>query len=201
MKSVVQQSTHTALPQPNVSGGLSLTEALQQRRSCREFSAAQLSLEQISQLCWAAQGVTDPEGYRTSPSAGASYPLTLFLVDRQGVREYQPREHALVGSASTDLRNLLQLAAHDQQCVAHAPVCFAIAMSAERLAARYRERAEQYCLLEAGHVAQNLLLQATVLGLAGVPVGAFHGPEIDRILRLPSYLRTAYLVPIGHPQK
>ncbi|HXY33307.1 MAG TPA: SagB/ThcOx family dehydrogenase [Planctomycetaceae bacterium] len=199
MKSDVQ-GVHIALPQASVSGGLSLTEALKKRRSCREFSAAQLSLDQIAQLCWAAQGVTHPEGYRTSPSAGALYPLTLFVVDRHGVYEYRPREHTLVRSAGTDLRKLLQRAALDQECVADAAACFVIAISVEHLAARYAERAEQFCLLEAGHVAQNLLLQATSLGLAGVPVGAFRESQIDRILRLPSSLRSVYLVPIGYPR-
>jgi SagB-type dehydrogenase family enzyme len=193
-------SPRICLSEPNVSGGPALSEVLAHRRSCREFSAMPLSLEQISQLCWAAQGVTHPEGLRTSPSAGALYPLNVFVADTQGLHEYLPSEHALVRLTTNDLRASLQRGAHDQACVAGAPACFVIAMSAERLAFRYGERSEQYCLLEAGHVAQNLLLQATALGLGGVPVGAFHGPEVDRILRLPASLRTAYLVPIGHPQ-
>jgi len=201
MKSVIPQSARISLSQPNVFAGPPLSEVLAHRRSCREFSATPLSLEYISQLCWAAQGVTHPEGFRTSPSAGALYPLTLFVVDGQGVHEYLPSEHALVSSTTNDLCSLLQRAAHDQQCVASAPACFVIAMSVERMAFRYGERSEQYCLLEAGHVAQNLLLQATALGLAGVPVGAFRESEIDRILRLPSALRTVYLVPIGYPQR
>ncbi len=190
------------LPAPQTAGGLSVAAALAKRRSHREFAARLLSLEQVSQLCWAAQGITDREqGLRAAPSAGALYPITLFLVDAQGVYEYEPHGHALRCVRTGDLRGKLQAAAWDQLCVGAAPLCLIFAMDVGRTAAKYGHRAERYCLLEAGHVAQNVLLQATALELVGVPVGAFKDAEVAALLDLPGNLRPVYLVPVGQPRQ
>jgi SagB-type dehydrogenase family enzyme len=178
---------------------MALTESLAGRRSCRELTSTPLSLENVSQLCWAAQGVTHRDGLRAAPSAGALYRLTLLVLDAQGVHEYQSQGHALISRALDDIRASLQREALDQPCVGAAPVCFAIVMQIKRLAVRYGERSLQYGLLEAGHVAQNLLLQATALGLSGVPVGAFDDRRVDAALGLASGIRTVYLIPVGFP--
>lgn len=188
----------TRLPAATLNTGMPLPEALARRRSHREFQETPLSIPEISQLCWAGQGVTHPEGFRTAPSAGALYPLTLLLADTQGVHEYVPSEHCLLTQVAVDIRKSLQQASFDQQCVGDAPVCFAITMRPERLTPRYGERSERYCLLESGHVAQNLLLQATALGLTGVPVGAFRDRQVDKTLKVPAGCRTVYLLAIGH---
>jgi len=154
----------------------------------------------VAQLCWAAQGITDQAGGgRTAPSAGALYPLTVFVVDAAGLGEYEPRLHALRDVLSGDIRGELQAAAHDQPWVGAAPVCLVIAMDVGQTAAKYGRRAERYCLLEAGHAAQNVLLQATALGLGGVPVGAFDDDRVSDLLRLPRNLRPVYLIPLGYP--
>ncbi len=179
---------------------MGLAEVLKRRRSRREFSGKSLSLAQVAQLCWAAQGITDDiQGFRTAPSAGALYPITVFVVDTNGVYEYEPAGHALRQAAAGDLRGKLQAAALDQPCVGEAPLCLVIAVDVARTASKYGSRAERYCLLEAGHVAQNVLLQATALGLAGVPVGAFDHRRVASTLALPPNLRPVYLLPLGYP--
>ncbi len=180
---------------------MALAEALSGRRSWRQFSAKPLSLQQVAQLCWAAQGITDDvQGYRTTPSAGALYPITVFVVDASGVCEYEPGRHALRPARAGDLRRQLQAAALDQPCVGEAPLCLVITIAVARSASKYGSRAERYCLLEAGHLTQNVLLQATALGLAGVPVGAFEDRSVAEALGLPPSLRPVYLVPLGYPQ-
>jgi SagB-type dehydrogenase family enzyme len=121
-------------------------------------------------------------------------------VDESGVYEYEPGRHALHPTLASDLRAKLQAAALDQPCVGEAPLCLVISIDVGRTASKYGGRAERYCLLEAGHVAQNVLLQATALGLAGVPVGAFEDQRIAALLELPPNLRPVYLVPLGYPQ-
>ncbi len=187
------------LPPPKTEGGMAVAEALAKRRSQREFSERPLGQEQISQLCWAAQGITDMNaGFRTAPSAGALFPATVFVVDRNGVYEYQPVDHSLRQVIAGDPRGDLRAAAHDQPCVDAAPICLVIAMDVSRTAVKYGSRAERYCFIEAGHIAQNVLLQATAEGLGGVPVGAFDDPKVVALLQLPPHLRPVYLLPIGY---
>lgn len=188
-----------ALPAPATRGGMALSEALARRRSGRDFTDTALSPDQVAQLCWAAQGITDTDQkLRSAPSAGALFPLAVFLVDQAGVYEYEPEQHALRQVLAGDVRANLQAAALDQPCVGQAPVCLVIAMEVRRSAIKYGNRAERYCLLEAGHVAQNVLLQATAMGLAGVPVGAFDDRQVAALLHLPPNVNPVYLLPLGH---
>jgi len=187
------------LPKPKTAGGMSLTEALAKRRTHREFSDRALSLEQISQLCWAAQGVTETQrGLRTAPSAGGLYPVTVFVVAHDGFFEYQPKRHVLRRLADGDVREKSEGRALGRSMVRSAPVCIVIAMDVSRTASKYPKDAERYCLLEAGHVAQNVLLQATAMDLVGVPVGGLREVEVAASLELPERLRPVYLLPVGY---
>lgn len=186
------------LPAPCTRGGMALNEALARRRSARAFSMQALSDAQLAQLCWAAQGVTDEEGYRTAPSAGALYPIELLIATADGVGHYRPRKHQIEWRTRQDRRSTLQRHALDQTSVGAAPACFIIVANIDRSAAKYGQRAERYCMLEAGNVCQNLLLQATALGLVGVPIGAFDDANIAGDLDLRDRQRPFYLVPIGH---
>jgi SagB-type dehydrogenase family enzyme len=189
------------LPAPEIRHGMPLVEALAHRRSHREFAAGKPELAQVGQLCWAGQGITEGrQGFRTAPSAGAIQPIALMVVDADGVYRYEPSAHRLRRLVSGDVRQALQSAAGDQTCVGEAPVCFIVAADIPVIAAKYgRRRGSRYALLEAGHVAQNLLLQATALGLAGVPVGAYDDRQVADVLGLPRELRALYLVPLGFP--
>jgi len=196
-----QTSTATVrLPAPPCSGGLSLAEALAKRRSIRDFAGKRLSIDQLAQLCWAALGITDKtRELRTAPSAGAVYPMRLFVADADGVYEYLAEDHSLQQYMRGDKRLALQAAALDQRWVGTAPACFVIAFDDALMQVEYGSRATRYCLLEAGHIAQNILLQAAALGLGAVPVGAFDDERVGRLLSPSRELHPAYLVPIGYP--
>jgi SagB-type dehydrogenase family enzyme len=189
------------LPAPATRGSVSVEEALAARRSVREFAADPLTAAQLSQLLWSAQGVTGRQGLRAAPSAGALYPLEVYVATAGGVHHYEPRAHRLVARTDRDLRSALARAALGQACVAEAPAVFVIAAVQARVEVKYgRARSPRYVHLEAGHAAQNLLLQATALGLGGVPVGAFEDDEVQAVLGLPRDHRPVYLVPVGKPR-
>ena len=185
------------LPAADKTGSLSLEAVLAKRRSARQFTRAALTREQIGQLLWAAQGVTGNRGYRTAPSAGALYPLEVYVATRAGVFRYVPRDHRLAPVAERDVRAALHRAALSQEAVQSAPAVFVIAADYARTRRKYGGRAERYAHLEAGHAAQNLLLQATALGLAGVPIGAFTDGEVQRVLGCSSAHAPLYVIPVG----
>ena len=187
------------LPQPEVTGGVSLAEALARRRSVREYQPLPLDMADISQLLWAAQGVTSNTGQRTAPSAGGLYPLELYVITEGGRYHYYPNGHQLDVLGEDDVRRELSRAALSQEAVEEAAAIFVVAAVYSRTEQKYGERAERYVKLEAGHAAQNLLLQAVSLGLGAVPIGAFHDDEVREALDLPSDHQPLYLIPVGHP--
>jgi SagB-type dehydrogenase family enzyme len=185
-----------ALPPPTCSPLVALIGA---RRSRREFARRRLAEADLGTLLWAGQGVTSPEGLRASPSAGARYPVTLTVVDEVGIWRYRPVEHALVLVIAGDGRVALSRSALDQEAVANAPVTIAVTADPALLAGRYGSRAERYCYLEAGHIAQNVLLQAVSLGLAAVPVAAFDDDAVLATIRVSPTHLAMYLIPVGWP--
>jgi len=190
------------LPKADVKGKMTLEGALARRRSCRRYKAKALTRQQIAQLFWAAQGVTEPRrGFRTCPSAGALYPLELYVVTAGGVEHYLPGKHATELHKAGDLRAKLQAAALGQLVIGQAPATFVIAGVVMRTARKYGRRAGRYVLMEAGHAAQNILLQATALELGAVPVGAFRDADVAEVLSLPKDHAPLYLIPVGVPAK
>jgi SagB-type dehydrogenase family enzyme len=185
------------LPAPRGSGPLSLEETLAQRRSVREYTSEPLSQEAISQLLWAAQGMTRETGARTAPSAGGLYPLELFLLTPEGVFRYLPDGHRLERIAGDDVREPVAVAGLAQGALFEAAAVVVITAVFERTARKYGERAERYVLLEVGHCAQNVLLQAVALGLGAVPIGAFDDAEVASVLGLRADHEPLYLIPIG----
>lgn len=189
------------LPPPDRIGGTPLAAALQERRSVRAFAARALAPAELGQLLWSAQGEADArDGVRTAPSAGALYPLVLFAATANGVFRYVVEEHALERVSSRDLRGDLAAAALGQQEIAEAPCVLALVAVVTRTTRKYGERGERYVHMEAGHAAQNALLTATALGLAGYPVGAFEDARVAQLLRLGRSEAPLYLVPVGAPR-
>lgn len=180
-------------------------QVLDQRRSVRDFTSGALSLEQVSQLLWACQGVTSEDGKRTAPSAGALYPLTIWLIARritgvpEGVYRYDPRAEGLQTLKLGDFADSVAEAAFGQRWIAGAPAILAITAAISRTAARYGSRAERYVFIEAGHAAQNVYLQVQSLGLGTVIVGAFEDAAVANILSLPSGETPVALMPVGWP--
>ena len=189
------------LPTPELMGTLTLEEALAKRRSVREFTDLPLTPEELGQLLWAAQGITHPAGYRTAPSAGALYPLEVYVIIHEGVYHYDPPGNRLSLHQSGDLRPALHAVALQQEPVLKAPAVFVIAAVYERTEIKYgEERSPRYVHLEAGHAAQNLLLQAVALDLGAVPIGAFIDDKVTEVLSLPADHQPLYLIPVGHPK-
>ncbi len=191
-----------SLPPPVTKGTKSLEEVLATRRSVRQFKPDPLTVEQIGQLCWAAQGVTEPKrGLRTAPSAMARYPLELYVVTAEGARHYVPAHHALETHVEGDALATLRASAGRQRSVAQAPAVFVFAAVPSRLGGRFPERAQRWVDLEVGHAAQNLLLEAVALGLGAVPVGGYDEAAVAKALQLPEGQQVCYLIPVGEPAK
>lgn len=192
-----------ALPPPRTQGRISLEGTLAQRRSWRSFTTAPLTAAEAGQLLWAAQGVTDAKGLRTAPSAGATYPLVLYLVAGRvdgvatGVHRYLPQGHRLAAVDSGDVRPAIAAAAFRQTWMKDAPALVLIAAQPARTAARYGARAERYVAIESGAAAQSLLLQTVALGLGGTVVGAFDEAALKRIVSLPEGEQVMAIVPVG----
>jgi len=181
---------------------MSLEEAIQKRRSQRSFSQREISAEQIGQLLWAAQGITDTaRGLRAAPSAGALYPLEIYVVKKDGVYYYRPHGNDLKQVSDKDLRPALSRAALSQAAVRNAPAVFVIAAVYERVTSKYGERGIRYVDMEIGHAAQNLHLQAVSLGLGSVPIGAFDDDAVSNVLSLPEDHQPRYIIPVGQHLK
>jgi SagB-type dehydrogenase family enzyme len=193
------------LPEPHRSGEVSLESVLARRRSVREYAAAPVPIAAVAQLLWAAQGITDAEGLRTAPSAGALHPLETYLVAgavvdlAPGVYDYDPRPHRLQPRAPGDLRRALGDAAFEQDWLAEAPAVIALGAVPERSQCKYGRRALRYVHMEAGHAAQNVCLQAVALSLASVVVGAFRDRAVHELLGLPPEVQPLLLLPVGVP--
>jgi SagB-type dehydrogenase family enzyme len=186
------------LPKPNQDGSISLEQAIAARRSRRDFLPQSLTLEQISQLTWAAQGQDAHSHYRTAPSAGATYPLELFVVTGDGLFRYLPAKHSLEKLAGQDLRAALASAALGQEFVEAAPLTLVFTAEFSRTTNHYGKRGIRYVYMEAGHAAQNVHLQAEALGLGSVAVGAFDDASVSKVLSLPDYLEPLYMVTVGY---
>ncbi len=189
------------LSAPTLKGETSLEETLASRHSVRSFTAEALTLAEIGQLLWAAQGITRDWGGRTAPSAGALYPLEVYVATADGLYHYVPQGHKVRVESTADLRQALWRAGLKQSAIRQAPVVFVITAVYARTEGKYGARAERYVKLEAGHAAQNLLLQAVALGLGGVPIGAFYDDQVQSALSLPTDHAPLYLIPVGHPQE
>lgn len=189
------------VPLPAVGiGAVTLDDALRRRRSVRSFSARALSREQLGQLCWSAQGITDAAlGLRTAPSAGALFPLEVYVALPGGVFHYEPRGHRLERMGAADVRGSLAASANGQDAVRGAGVDLVLTAAVPRTRGKYGDRAERYADLEAGHAAQNVLLEATALGLAAVPIGAFHDDAVRRAIGAPADETPLYILAVGHP--
>jgi len=189
----------TQLPAPDFTNA-SIEECMEERRSVRSYKDKELSLQQISNILWAAQGITeDRYGFRTVPSAGATYPLEIFIAKKDGLFRYIPSSHALKHEIDSDIRKDIANAALGQGFISGAGLVVVITAIFERTALRYGNRATRYVYIEAGHCAQNIHLEAVALGLGSVPVGAFRDESLSKILKLKNE-EPLYIIPVGYPR-
>jgi SagB-type dehydrogenase family enzyme len=192
------------LPEPSKEGALSVTQALAGRRSTRSFADRPLTRQDVAQLLWAAQGITDPKGFRTAPSAGALFPLEVYVAAgnveglAQGLYHYRAASHDLVRVGAGDHRLQIAQAALNQGSVRDAPALFLFACVFTRTTQKYGRRGMQYVFMEAGHAAQNLMLQAESMGLGHVAIGAFNDEALGEIMKLGEQAHPLYILPVGH---
>jgi SagB-type dehydrogenase family enzyme len=201
-----QAAAVVKLPAPSYKGQMSVEEALKQRRTVRHFASRSLELAQVSQLLWGADGISDRRGLRTAASAGATYPLELYLVVGErgvtdlepGIYRYRVQEHALELTTAGDVRAGVAKAALHQSWMAEAPVMVVIAAEFRRCTARYGDRGIMYTHMESGHVGQNVFLQAEALGLGAGIVGAFEDRGLSQALKLPTHHVPLLVMPVGY---
>ncbi|HBI16429.1 MAG TPA: nitroreductase [Desulfobulbaceae bacterium] len=192
-----------ALPAPALAGPVSLEQSLYIRRCRRDFSALPLGLQEISQLAWAAQGITSDMEQRTCPSAGALYPLELLVIAgnvqdlETGVYRYAPNTHALLMTARGDVRAALAERGRMQSLVQNAAAVILLTAIYGRTTGKYGQRGIRYVHMEAGHAAQNVCLQAAALGLGTVMVGAFDDDGVREVLNLAPDEAPLYILPVG----
>jgi SagB-type dehydrogenase family enzyme len=196
------------LPSPSLKGKVPVEETLARRRSVRHYGTRALTLQSLSQILWAAQGITDPDGvFRTAPSAGAVYPLELYAVVRkegveglpEGAYHYQPGDHSLALIKEGDLSADLEAATWGQEIVKAAAASIVMTGVRGKIAEKYGRRGAQYMYQESGHVAQNVFLQATALGIGTVVMGAFSQAGVRRVIGAGAGERPLYIQPLGIP--
>lgn len=198
------------LPKPVIKGSTTLEETINLRRSIRRYKNKKLTIEDVSQLLWAAGGervdaVTAAS--RTFPSAGACYPLEFYLVAGEvdgilpGLYRYMPESHTLEMVFEGDLRGQLASASYGQSMIKYAPATIAITAEYARTTNRYGKRGERYIYMDCGHSGENIYLMAAVRGLGTVAVGAFDDSKVKEVLKLPKNEEPLYLFPVGYLEK
>ena len=201
------ESEVITLPEPGYDSEISIEEALFERRSVREYKDEPLNLTEVSQLLWSAQGITDPRGYRTAPSAGALYPLELYVVAGNvidlpdGIYKYNPHRHELMRVVEGDKRNELCNAALGQSHVRDAAAVIVFSAVYERTTVKYGERGIRYVHIEVGHAAQNIYLQAVSLDLGTCVVGAFKDEEVRKVINIPEEEDPLYICLLGRNKR
>jgi SagB-type dehydrogenase family enzyme len=208
------RQTIIKLPSPQLKGKVSLEETILRRRAVRRYRREPLNLSQLSQILWSAQGITGTREFRAAPSAGATYPLEIFVVVgkqgviasktkqapkelQAGIYHYEADSHSLSLHKPADLRPDLARATLDQEFIIDAPVDIVICALYHRTSYRYGRRGERYVHIEVGHVGENIHLQAVALGLATVEVGAFHDEEVRKVLGVEEQIKPLYIMPLG----
>ena len=197
-------TSDVSLPSPVTEGRISLEKAVLLRKSTRDYSSEPISISQLSQILWSAQGVTH-DGLRTTPSAGALYPLEIFVVSknegvkdlRPGIYHYEIGKHILFAVKTGDYSQELQSASLDQEAIGNAAATIVITAVFERTTAKYGQRGKQYVFQESGHVAQNIYLQAAALSLGAVVIGAFDDSRVRQVIGAGSDVTPVYVQPIG----
>ena len=210
----INQDEMIKLPTPTLKGTMSVEETMLNRRSIREFKPDALNLDQVSQLLWAAYGITkemnSPSflrgGFKTAPSAGALYPLEIYIVVgnvtglEKGIYKYLPDGHFLIKTYDQDVRGKLAEAALGQEFIEQAPVSIVYSAVFSRTTRKYRDRGrERYVCMDLGHSAENICLQAVALNLGACTVGAFSDLMVRNVIMMPDEEEPLYILPIGYP--
>ncbi len=191
------------LPEPKYNSNTSIEQALLKRRSIRDYKDESLNLNEISQLLWAAQGITGEREFRTAPSAGALYPLELYVVAgnvsglADGIYKYDNNQHELQFRVKGDKRSELSNTALNQKVIKDAAAVVVFSAFYERTTRKYGDRGVRYVHMEVGHAAQNIYLQAVSLNLGTVAIGAFSDEQLKRMMNMEDKEHPLYIMPVG----
>lgn len=203
-KMQISKSDVIQLPPPEYKSSISIEEAILKRRSVREYKNEPLSLADVSQILWSAQGITDkPDELRTAPSAGALYPLEIYLIASnvkelsEGIYKYDPFKHTINKIIGGDKRLEISNAALRQNAIESSSAMIVITAIYERTSVKYGKRAERYVHMEVGHVGQNIYLQTISLRLGTVMMGAFKDESLKKVLNLPANEFPLAIYPLG----
>lgn len=197
------------LPEPQIKGNMSVEQAIHDRRSVRRYTNQSLTLQDVSELMWAAQGITNQTTkFRTVPSGGRTYPLEVYLsIGRGGVKglnegvyHYNPFNHSLEQILGNDVRPELSQAANGQPWVKEAPVNIVITGNYQKMIDKYKDEklSTRFVDMEAGHAGQNIYLIAESRNLATVALGSFRDDQVRQVLGIPANEKTLYIYPVGH---
>jgi SagB-type dehydrogenase family enzyme len=191
------------LPKPQYNSNVSIEEALLKRRSIRSYKSEPLAISEISQLLWSAQGVSNKKGFRTAPSAGALYPLEVYIAAGNvtdlgaGIYKYYPHRHEIMNTVKGDKRSELCRAGLGQGSIRNAPAVMVFCAVFERVTGRYGERGIQYVHMEVGHAIENVCLQAISLGLGSVIIGAFNDYDVKEVMNFELNEQPLLILPVG----
>lgn len=203
------QDSKITLPEPQIKGKVSVEEAIYKRRSVRNYGSGALTLTEASQLLWSAGGITCDGvtgASRSYPSAGACYPLEIYLLAgnvkglEPGLYHYLWKSHSIELKLSGDKRAALTSAAWSQQMIRNAPISIVFTAIQQRSSDRYGKRGERYVSMDIGHAGQNVGLQAESLGLGTVVIGAFDDDSVKKVLELSKEEEPLYIMPIGRKE-
>ncbi len=195
------------LPEPKTKGSVSVEETLSKRRSVRKFQDTPLSIPEVSQLLWAAYGITEKDGRKTTPSAGATYPLEIYVVVKNveklkpGLYKYDSGGHFLTNIKEGNFYNEISETTYQPQMCKSAPMIFVITAITEKTTSVYGERGIRYIFMETGHSAQNISLQGVSLGIGSVLVGAFDDDKVAGVLSLKNGEIPLYIIPVGKTER
>jgi SagB-type dehydrogenase family enzyme len=200
------QDTSKAIKLPNArtDGGMSVEKALKERRSIRSFQDKGINLEDVSQLLWAAQGITDDKGHRTAPSAMATYPLEIYLLAGNviglpaGIYHYSPQDHDLtIIAEGNKIDDLFNISGDQEDWRKKAPAIFIITGGFGRMKEISGQDLSSFVYIEAGTAAENLLLEVVSLGLASTYTASFDANKIQELLGLSSGEEPIGVLPVG----
>lgn len=196
------EQSRITLPVPDFEGKI-LEKTILERRSIREYSEEELSLYELSMILWAGNGITDERGLRSAPSAGGLYPIDMYIVPNRvenascGLYKYIPGSHEIVLVEEGEFAEQMYQLSYEQEHVRNAAVVVVLVAVPERTTVKYGEEGKGYVFMEAGHIAENMLLEAVSLGLGAVPVGGFEKENMDDLFGLEENEDSIYMVLVG----
>jgi SagB-type dehydrogenase family enzyme len=205
-RNILNKEVVMRLPEPVFDGNISVEKAIKHRRTVRSYASEPMTLAHLSQILWAAQGITEDRGFkRAAPSGGALYPVDVYAAVgkggvqglREGVYRYDPPRHALEEQSGGDAREDVAKAALKQMWAADAPVILVLTAEYRRITVKYGERGKRYAMIEVGHIGQNIFLQCSALGLSAGIIGAFNDNKVAKAISAKKNHEPLIIMPVG----